>query len=158
MAKRVWGKPSPEEQYGAWRVLLVEDHAPQHVFLCALLQRLGIDKIDVAPTPESALQCLREHVYDLMIVEPAIGSHQRISTDLLTGVCELSALPPLILHSALPAPVVNSAACLLQHSGRTVVGRLPKPATLQGLRSLIETSAAATLDDMPADDSTASVF
>ena len=118
------------------RVLIVEDHLPQRIFLRELVKRLGAKDVVEAENGRVAMEKLQHRQFDLLLVDLAMPDMDGLQ--LLGHLKEdRTAIPPVILCSVLPQePLSACAAWLGAHYDLPVIGGISKPVSSEALINL----------------------
>jgi len=120
----------------AYRVLLVEDHPVQQLYLLDLFRALDGVTVDAVRNGDQALGWLSTHAFDLVLCDlmmPGMDGMQ-----LVQRLAALGQRPSLAFMSALPGRMLSSASLAASHLGFNVLGPLAKPVSLEALARLMQ--------------------
>lgn len=95
------GQTLPTPQPGTPRVLVVDDNPLNCDLLSRRLRRMGLDRVDCVDNGEAALEHLRAHAYDLVLLDlmmPVLDGYGVLST--LRAEGQLPELPVLMVSAA----------------------------------------------------------
>jgi CheY-like chemotaxis protein len=116
----------------ALRILLVDDHPINRLVARSQLQQMGCQPPDEAETGLTALDCLRQKAYDLVLMDVQMPGMDGLET---TRQLRMLALPsqPLVVAMTANAFPEDEAACLAAGMDRF----LSKPVQLDRLREVL---------------------
>lgn len=123
------------------RVLVVDDHALQRTLLSRMLAALPVDAVSEAGDGVDALARIDDaraagRPFDLVISDLDMPTMDGI--ELTRRIAALGDAPPVALVSALDAEILASVDTLTRADGRAVLSILPKPVSMEALRTAID--------------------
>ena len=126
------GQDSATPALSALRILVVEDQPINRLVARSQLQQIGCQPPDEADTGLTALDCLRQQTYDLVLMDVQMPGMDGLET---TRQLRLLALPaqPLVVAMTANAFPEDQAACLAAGMDRF----LSKPVQLDRLREVL---------------------
>lgn len=118
------------------RVLIVDDHPMQRLLLGRMLAALPVREVVAASGGLEALELIENGTrFDLVITDldmPGVDG-----MELTRRIGELPAPPPVALVSALDAQILASVGTLSRLGGRALLTILPKPVSIDALRTAV---------------------
>ncbi|WP_292998481.1 EAL domain-containing protein [Nevskia sp.] len=118
------------------RVLIVDDHPMQRLLLGRMLAALPVREVVAASGGLEALELIENGArFDLVITDldmPGVDG-----MELTRRIGELPAPPPVALVSALDAQILASVGTLSRLGGRALLTILPKPVSIDALRTAV---------------------
>ncbi len=123
-------------------VLLVDDNSDDHLLTRALLMETEGQSftLECVPTYETALAALRQHAYDVCLVDEHLGAHTGL--DFLKEACAQGCMAPMILLTGQGDHAMDVQAMHAGAADTLVKGQLTAPVLSRSIRYAIERGRA----------------
>lgn len=118
------------------RILIVEDHPFQQVYLQNLFSELGDFHLQFAHEGQAALDCLKKHDFDLVLTDLLMPGMDGVQ--FIQGLAASTSNPALAIMSAASRRMLMSASLAARNLGIKVIGLISKPVKLAALHNLTE--------------------
>ncbi|HMC15624.1 MAG TPA: EAL domain-containing response regulator [Albitalea sp.] len=136
--------------FASLRLLVAEDHDFQRRVVIGMLERLGVQTIHEAADGRAALDVIQDPARPVDIVISDLEMPGMDGMEFIRHLGQAGAGVSLILASALERKLLASVATMAEAYGMRLLGVAEKPISLERLRSLIESHAAAAPRAAPA--------
>jgi len=117
-------------------VLIVEDHPFQHRYLLNLFNELGVSDVVCAKDGESALACMAQRDFDLVITDLLMPGMDGVQ--FIQGLARQRSRPALAIMSAASRRMLMGASLVASNLQVKVIGLISKPVTVAALRCLVD--------------------
>ena len=117
-------------------ILIVEDHAFQHLYLQNLFNTLGDFDLAFARDGEAALACLKSRDFDLVLTDRLMPGMDGVQ--FIQGLAAQPSPPALAIMSAASRRMLMGASLVASNLQVKVIGLISKPVNAAALRCLID--------------------